>query len=346
MKKVCVYGASGYAGLELMRLLAGHPEMEPTKVISRQFAGKKVGDVFGSLDGVIDLPFSPADPAEAVDGADLVFTAVPHGAAMELVPQLLDLGAKVVDFSSDFRLKDPQAYQALTGHPHTNPELLAKAVFGLTEFYRPQVKAADLIANPGCYVTSALFALLPLLGNNLIEPNGIIVNSASGVSGAGRSAKVHLLESEIHEDFKAYAATFHRHCPEIEQELGLAAGRGIKITFTPHLLPMVRGILSTIYVRPQAGLTASDLIACWQDQYDHEPFVTVMTGDLLPATKMVRGTNRIALGLAVDKGTGVVKIFSALDNLTKGAAGQALQNANLMLGLDETLGLPLGGVYP
>jgi N-acetyl-gamma-glutamyl-phosphate reductase len=270
--------------------------------------------------------------------ARLVFLAVPHRAAMAVVPELLAAGVKVVDLSADFRLRDRAVYEEWYA-PHTAPELLSEAAYGLTEFYRQDVKAARLTANPGCYVTSVLTPLIPLLRAGLVEPEGLITDSASGVAGAGRGAKLNLIHGEVHENFRAYAVEGHRHVPEMEQELSLAAGRPVRLTFTPHLLPMDRGILSTIYARPAGGAGAAEVRACWRRTFAREPFVNPLEAGRLPATKEVRGANQVHLAAADDPRGGLLKIFSALDNITKGASGQAVQNANLMLGLEETAGL-------
>ncbi|MBU4565083.1 MAG: N-acetyl-gamma-glutamyl-phosphate reductase [Desulfarculus sp.] len=345
MIPVAIMGGSGYTGVELMRLIAGHPELELVAVSSAQFKGQPVDTVFGALEGAVDLSFVDHDAKALAKEADLVFLAVPHKAAMAAAPALLEAGAKVVDLSADFRIHDAAVYEKWYA-PHTAPQLLAEAVYGLPEFYREQVKPARLVANPGCYVTSVLVPLVPLLKAGLVEAEGLIADSASGVSGAGRSAKLNLIHGEVHENFKAYAVDGHRHTPEMEQELSLAAGQEVRLTFTPHLLPMDRGILSTVYARPKAGADAEAVRACWQEAYGSEPFVRVLPGGRLPATKEVRGTNRVQLGVAVDPRSGLIKLFSALDNLTKGASGQAMQNANLMLGLDETAGLRELGLTP
>jgi N-acetyl-gamma-glutamyl-phosphate reductase len=338
MPKAAIMGGSGYTGVELMRLIANHPHLELSAVSSRQYEGRAVAEVFGALHGRIELEFCAPDPQALAAGSDLVFLAVPHQTAMQAAVPLLEAGVKVVDLSADFRLRDQEVYEAWYC-PHCAPELLNEAVYGLPEFYRDRIAGADLVANPGCYVTSVLIALLPFLRGRLIEAQGIIINSASGVSGAGRKAKLGLLHCEVHDNYKPYAVAGHRHTPEMEQELSLAAGEPVRLTFTPHLLPMDRGILSTIYVRGLEGADESDMRQAWLEAYQDEPFVRVLPPGSLPATKEVRGTNAAALGLATDPRSGIVKIFSALDNITKGASGQALQNANIMLGLDETAGL-------
>ncbi len=338
MVPVAILGGSGYTGVELMRLIAMHPEMELVAVSSRQYEGQQVSRVFGALEGRVDLAFSGADPAALAAQARLVFTAVPHQTAMAAVPAILATGAKVVDLSADFRLCSAPVYEQWYA-PHTCPELLAEAVYGLPEFYRQQVAPARLVANPGCYVTSVLVPLAPLLRAGLVSAEGLIADSASGVSGAGRSAKLNLLHGEVHDNFKAYSVAGHRHTPEIEQELGKAAGQEVRLTFTPHLLPLDRGILSTIYARPLGGADEAAVRDCWRAVYGPEPFIRPLPKGVLPATKEVRGTNRVQLAVAGDPRSGLLKLFSCLDNLTKGASGQALQNANLMLGLGETAGL-------
>jgi N-acetyl-gamma-glutamyl-phosphate reductase len=345
MIPVAVVGGSGYAGLELLRLLAVHPEMELTAVSSRQFAGQRVDAIFPALSGASDLAFCEPDPKALAAKAKLAFLAVPHETGMATAPGFLEAGVKVVDLSADFRLRDQAVYEQWYC-PHTEPDLLARAIYGLPEFYRDQVRGAQLVANPGCYVTSVLVPLVPLLRAGLVEPGGIIANSASGVSGAGRKAKQNLLHCEVNDDFKAYAAAGHRHTPEMEQELSLAAGREVRLTFTPHLLPMDRGILSSIYVRAAGGADQAALYQCWREAFDPEPFVQVLPEGGLPATKNVRGSNQIHLGMVTDPRSGIIKLFSALDNLTHGAAGMAVQNANLMLGLEETSGLGWVGLVP
>lgn len=321
-----------------MRLLALHPHFELKAVSSRQYKGKEVGQVFGNLASQVKLSFSDADPAALASEAELVFLAVPHQTAMAATPAILQAGAKVVDLSADFRLRKQAVYEQHYG-PHSCPELLSQAVYGLTEVYRRQIAPANLLANPGCYVTSVLLPLLPLLRAKLISFRGIIANGASGVSGAGRKEEMSLLHGEVHENFRPYSVSGHRHTPEMEQELALAAGEEVRLTFTPHLLPMDRGILSTIYAIPQEGVRESHVRQCWQEAYAGEPFIELLAPNRLPACKQVRGTNLTQLAVEADPRSGLLKIFSALDNLTKGASGQAVQNANLMMGLPETCGL-------
>jgi N-acetyl-gamma-glutamyl-phosphate reductase len=345
MHKVAVIGASGYTGVELLRLLAGHPAVTVTCVTSRQQAGQPLGEAFPSLAGVYDLTFESVEPAALAGRADLVFTAVPHQAAMGMVPQLLAAGCRVVDLSADYRLHDAAVY-AEWYEPHQTPELLAEAVYGLPELYREQVRGARLVANPGCYPTSAALALAPLLRQRRIDPATIIVDSKSGTSGAGRAAKVDTLYCEVNEGFKAYGLPRHRHTPEIEQTLSEAAGRPVTISFTPHLVPASRGILSTCYASLAGEVSLAELLALYRQQYAGEAFVRVLPEGRLPNINQVRGSNFCDIGLAVDPRTRRVIAVAALDNLVKGAAGQALQNMNLMLGLDECSGLRGAPVFP
>jgi N-acetyl-gamma-glutamyl-phosphate reductase len=345
MHNVAVIGASGYTGVELLRLLAGHPDVAVTCVTSRQQAGQQLGEVFPSLAGVYDLTFEALEPAALAGRADLVFTAVPHQAAMGMVPQLLAAGCRVVDLSADYRLHDAAVY-AEWYEPHQTPDLLASAVYGLPELYREQIRPARLVANPGCYPTSAALALTPLLRANLIDPGTIIIDSKSGTSGAGRAAKVDTLYCEVNEGFKAYSLPRHRHTPEIEQTLSEVAGRPVIISFTPHLVPVNRGILSTCYAALTVDVPLAQMLALFREHYAGEPFVRVLPEGRLPNINQVRGSNFCDLGVAVDPRTRRVIVLAAIDNLVKGAAGQALQNMNLMFGLPESSGLQGAALFP
>lgn len=345
MHKVAVVGASGYTGVELLRLLAGHPQVTVTCVTSRQQAGQSLGEVFPSLAGIYDLTFEAVEPAALADRAELVFLAVPHQAAMGMVPELLAAGCRVIDLSADYRLRDAAVY-AEWYEPHQTPELLSEAVYGLPELYRERVRGARLVANPGCYPTSVALALTPLLRKKLIDPATIIVDSKSGTSGAGRAAKVDTLYCEVNEGFKAYGLPRHRHTPEIEQTLSDAAGRPVTISFTPHLVPANRGILSTCYASLAGVSSLSELLDIYRQAYAGETFVRVLPEGRLPNISQVRGSNFCDIGLAVDPRTRRVIAVSAIDNLVKGAAGQALQNMNLMFGLNESEGLRGAAVFP
>lgn len=346
MLKVAIVGASGYTGLELIRLLDRHPEVVISCVTSEQSAGKRISDIFPSLRGRCDLLLEPLDPASIAAKADLIFTALPHQAAMLVIPDFLNAGKKVIDLSADYRLHDPAVYGAWY-EPHKNPELLQEAVFGLPELRRDKIRSSRLVANPGCYPTSVILGLKPLLEKGLIDITSIISDSKSGTSGAGRGAKVDSLYCEVNDSFKAYGVGgLHRHTPEIEQELSELAGQPVTITFTPHLVPMDRGILSTIYATPNQSVTTDELVALYADTYKHEPFVRPLPKGQFPATAFVRGSNFCDIGVTVDSRTNRIVVVSAIDNLVKGASGQAIQNMNLVCGFPETLGLEGLAIFP
>lgn len=346
MLNVAVVGASGYTGAELMRILYGHPEVAVTCVTSEQSAGKPVGELFPSLRGRYNQVLENLEPVRVAEKADLIFTALPHKAAMEVVPTFLELGKKVVDLSADYRFNDAALYEKWY-EPHMNPHLLSRAVYGLPELRREAVANADLVGNPGCYPTSIILGLAPLLKERLVDLSTIIADSKSGVSGAGRGAKVDNLYCEVNEGFKAYGVGgVHRHLPEIEQELSLLAGEDVAISFTPHLVPMDRGILSTIYLRPTKELSLDRLLSLYQEFYHGEGFVRVLPKGSFPSTAYVRGSNFCDIGLALDSHTGRIIIVSAIDNLVKGASGQAVQNMNVMCGFPENFGLELLPIFP
>jgi N-acetyl-gamma-glutamyl-phosphate reductase len=345
MYRIAVIGASGYTGVELLRLLSQHPSAELVCVTSRQYAGQSVGDVFPSLQGSLDLVFEDVNAAELADRVDLVFTAVPHQTAMGMIPGLLDSGCRVVDLSADFRISDVSTYESWY-QEHTAPELLSEAVYGLPELFREKIPVARLVANPGCYPTSVALALAPLLENSLIDPATLIIDSKSGTSGAGRAAKVDTLFCEVNEGFKAYSLPRHRHTPEIEQTLSTLADKAVMISFTPHLLPVSRGILSTCYAKLSSKTSLEALYGVFADRYADEPFVRVLPKGQLPNISQVNGSNYCDIGLAVDERTGRVIALAAIDNLVKGAAGQAIQNMNLMLSLPENMGLMVPPVFP
>jgi len=346
MLNVAIVGASGYTGLELIRILHCHPEVAVTCLTSEQSAGRKISDIFPTLRGRCDLTLENLEPVRVAEKADLIFTALPHKAAMEVVPTFLKLGKRVIDLSADYRLTDPEVYGAWY-EPHLNPANLKKAVYGLPEVRRAKIKGARLVANPGCYPTSIILGLAPLLKKGLISTGDIIADSASGVTGAGRSAKVDSLYCEVNEGFRAYGVGgVHRHTPEIEQELSLLAGEPLVITFTPHLVPMDRGILSTVYATPFKATTTEKLVQLYQAFYKGEPFVRVLPLGTLPSTAFVRGSNFCDIAPLVDQRTGRVIIVSAIDNLVKGASGQAVQNMNLACGFPETMGLEGLALFP
>lgn len=345
MLKVAIVGASGYTGVELIRLLLNHPQIEITCVTSRQNAGTSISSVFPSLLGRIDLQFDPVDLDLIIQKSDFVFTALPHKAAMEVIPDLLKAGKKVVDLSADYRLRDVAVYEAWYDK-HTSPELLDEAVYGLPELFRSNVRTARLVANPGCYPTSIALGLAPLLEKGLVDLQSLIIDSKSGTSGAGRSAKVGSLYCEVNEGFKAYGVASHRHTPEIEQTLGQLAGQAVQVSFTPHLLPVSRGILSTCYASLTQSMDTAALQQLYAQRYAGEPFVRVHPEGDLPNILHVRGSNCCNIGVVSDPRTGRAIIVSVIDNLLKGAASQAVQNMNLMQGWAEDSGLKDLPLFP
>ncbi len=347
--KVGVLGASGYTGAELVRLLLGHPGVQIALLTADRRAGQEMRAVFPQF-SPFTLPRLVA--IESVDWAnlalDLAFCALPHATTQKVVSDLLSKAprTKVVDLSADFRLADTRAYARWYGHEHHAPELQREAVYGLVEVHREKIKKARLVANPGCYTTCAQLPLVPLIKAKAVDLDDIIIDSKSGMTGAGRAAKEEMLFSEVSEGFHAYGVGHHRHMAELDQEFSRAAGREVIVTFTPHLVPMNRGILSTIYVRGAGGRTHADLHAILMETYAKEPFVHVLPLGEVPQTRHVRGSNMTFIGVAKDRAPGRAIIISALDNLTKGASGQAVQNMNLMLGFPETLGLEQVALFP
>lgn len=339
MVKVAVLGATGYTGAELVRLLYGHPDTELVFLSSGQSVGEPYSKIHPQFYGQIDLELKAMKAEDIPKEAAFVFCALPHGKSAAVVPALLKKGFKVIDLSADFRLRDPLLYQTWYNFAHPKPSLLAQAAYGLPELNSASVSKATLVANPGCYPTGATLALAPLFKNELIKKSDIIIDAKSGVSGAGRSPKPAFHFPDCTENFKAYRVAGHQHTAEIEQELALLAGSPVTVTFTPHLVPMVRGILSTIYCTPRGKIKESDLLALARSFFKESPFVRVLEEGELPETRLVRGTNYIDLAYRYDKRTNKVIAISAIDNLVKGAAGQAVQNMNLMLGRPEKTGL-------
>jgi N-acetyl-gamma-glutamyl-phosphate reductase len=348
--KVAIVGASGYSGEELVKLLLHHPNVELCAVTSRQQAGQTVAQVFPKFSNhprAKTLRFTEPNAELLAKEAQIVFLALPHGVAAEFAIPLLQLGCQVIDLSADFRLKSAEVYKDFYAHEHPAPELLAKSVYGLPEVHRDQIKNATLIASPGCYPTSILLPLIPLLRNKLINPSGIIADSLSGVSGAGRKAEVDYLFVECNESVRPYGVPKHRHLSEIEQELTSAAGEKVVVQFTPHLIPVNRGILTTMYVAPQkrfntaeeAGQLGDQITRCYQAAYGNEPFVRLLEGKALPDTKNIVGTNIIEIAWRLDARTGRLIVMSAEDNIVKGASGQAVQSMNVLCGFPETAGL-------
>lgn len=349
MLKVGIIGGTGYTGVELLRLLAMHPEASVQVITSRGEAGTRVADMFPSLrESYPELRFSMPD-ADTFTGCDVVFFATPHGVAHQLAARLLDQNIRVIDLSADFRLQDAAEWASWYGQPHGAPELLPQAVYGLPERVRDQIRTARLIAVPGCYPTSVQLGLMPLLEQRLIQTEGIIADCKSGVSGAGRGAKVGSLLCETSESMKAYSVGNHRHHPEIAQGLSAMAGSAVDLTFVPHLTPMIRGIHATLYLRlNEQGRQLSDtqLQAVFEARYRDEPCVDVMPWQSCPETRSVRGSNICRIALHRPQGGDLLIVLSVIDNLVKGASGQAIQNMNIMFGLDETLGLKHPGLMP
>jgi len=337
MKKtrVAILGGTGYSALELIKLLLRHPHVEIATITSRQEGSPHIGDVHPSLWGRLDIRCEDLGPIAVAQRAECVFSCLPHGVTAELVPHLLEAGARVIDFSADYRLRDPVVYAEWYGAKHLDPSRLSKAVYGMPELFAEQIPTADLIANPGCYPTSASLPLAPLLRAGLIEPNDIIIDAKSGVSGAGRSPKLTTHFPECNESLSAYNVGRHRHTPEIEQTLSTVSGQAVQIIFTPHLVPMDRGILATTYSKPKGTVTESQVMATLREFYADKPFVRVV--DHLPATKDTSGTNFCDITARVVRDR--VLTISCIDNLIKGAAGTAVQNLNLMYGYPETTGL-------
>jgi len=340
MRRVAIAGATGYVGVELLRVLSRHPGVELTFVSSEQYRGKRASEVYPALIGWADLVLEAPDPEAAAKRADVVFTALPHAAAAPIVAELRKRDRLVVDPSADFRLKDLDAYAKWYGHPHPAPELVKESVYGIPELYRDALRTTRLVAAPGCYPTCSLLGLAPLARAGLIKET-VIIDAKSGTSGAGRGAKVEQLFSEVNDDFRAYAVAGHRHAPEIDQELA-AAGASAGALFIPHLLPLTRGMECTMYVKV-ASEPALDRL--FSDAYRNEPFV-VLRGAEPPTLSEVRGTNRCAIGWRYDARTGYAIVMTTLDNLGKGAAGQAVQCMNVALGLDETAGLDAPALVP
>ncbi len=346
MVKVGIIGATGYTGSELIRILAGHPEAEVTAITSRSNEGKKLEEIFYSFTGWNGPLFTGSDSPEAVKGCDVVFLAVPHGVAMEMVPTLLKNGQKVIDLGADFRFRDYQIFETWYKHKHCEPELTKTAVYGLPELYRKEIRKAAVIGNPGCYPTSVILGLYPLLKNGLIDPERIIIDSKSGVSGAGRKADIGYHYPELFGNFKAYGVATHRHTPEIEQEISKIAGKDVQVSFTPHLLPVARGILSTLHLSLTKQITTAEVETIFVETYQGEPFIKVIKEPGLPELKGVTGTNCCHIGVRVDPRTHQLIVVSVIDNMVKGASGQGVQNMNLMCNLPETMGLVQWPVYP
>ena len=350
MIKVGIVGATGYAGAELVRLLTGHPEAEIVWYGSKSYVGQDFASIYMNARGFTDAQCRADDIERMADECDVIFTATPQGYLASVLTEDILKKTKVIDLSADYRLSDIPTYEKWYGIEHKSPDLVKKAVYGLCEIHRERIKNTRLVANPGCYTTCSILTAYPLVAEGLIDPDTLIVDAASGTSGAGRGAKVQNLFCEVNESMKPYGVTNHRHTPEIEEQLSLAAGRQVVINFTPHLAPMNRGILATEYatlVKKGGKLPDLDEIkAAYNKYYEDEYFIRVLPAGQMPETRWVEGSNFVDIGYIIDERTGRVIMVGAIDNLVKGAAGQALQNMNLIFGLDEKMGLTGMPVFP
>ncbi|MDP7611036.1 MAG: N-acetyl-gamma-glutamyl-phosphate reductase [Nitrospinaceae bacterium] len=345
MAKIGIAGASGYTGLELLRLLINHPEAELAFLTSETYQGQLASEVFPSLGGFTDIKLTPLESVSGSD-CDIIFLALPHTTSMGKVPGFLEGPAKIIDLSADYRLKDPAVYEEWYAVKHQHPELLKDAVYGLPEIHREAIKSARLVANPGCYPTSITLALAPLITETWVDLSFIVADSKSGVSGAGRKASLATQFSEVNEGVSAYNIAVHRHTPEIEQELSSLASTDVQVSFSPHLMPMTRGMLSTVYINLKKDVSVEDLAAHFQNFYKEEPFVRVLPPGKFANTHFTVTSNFCDIGVQVDRRNQRAIITSAIDNLIKGASGQAIQNMNLMLGISETSGLNFPGIFP
>ncbi|MEW6418326.1 MAG: N-acetyl-gamma-glutamyl-phosphate reductase [Nitrospirota bacterium] len=346
MLKVAICGGSGYTGCELLRILSNHPNIEITAVTSEKSANKKITEVFPHLHRYKDFVYEPLNQEKLLNKADIFFLALPHGTSQDRVNFLFNNNKRVIDLSADYRLSAPGVYREWYGIPHKFVSTLKKAVYGLPEIHRNKIKNARLIANPGCYPTGAILGLLPALKSKLIDIFSIIIDSKSGTSGAGRKADLLFSYCEVNEDFRAYGVGTHRHTPEIEQELSILCGKKIKVNFTPHLLPVNRGILTTVYAFMEKKKAAEEIVKIYNDTYKKEPFIRVLEYGMYPNIKNVRGTNICEIGLKLNERTNTLIVITAIDNLVKGASGQAVQNMNIMMGIDEKTGLDTLALFP
>ncbi|MDI6890242.1 MAG: N-acetyl-gamma-glutamyl-phosphate reductase [Thermodesulfovibrionales bacterium] len=346
MIRVAICGGSGYTGGELLRILSKHPVVTITAVTSERSAGKSVVDLFPNLHKYSNLIYEPLHVEDILDRAELFFMALPHGESQGAVDFFFRNGKKVIDLSADYRFKDIKTYEEWYRVSHKFQRTLEKAVYGLPELYRKKIAKASLVANPGCYPTGAILGLYPVIKNKLIDVASIVIDSKSGTSGAGRKSDVEYSYCEVNEGFKAYAVVGHRHTPEMEQELSAIAGKAIKVNFTPHLAPFDRGILTTMYVRLIESVDTEKIIELYKKTYTNEPFVKVLDVGRFPNVKNLRGTNLCEIGLIVNIRTNTLIIITAIDNLVKGASGQAVHNMNIMMGFDEKTALDTAGLFP
>ena len=344
MIKVAVLGATGYAGIEIVRILSAHPEVKLEVLGSHSFDGQDISEVYGNFAHVLDMTCEELD-IDRVAECDVAFTALPHGASKDVIPSLIEKGLRVIDMSGDFRYDDIKVYEEWYGQEHSSPELLEESVYGLCELYRDKVKSARLVGNPGCYTSCSILGAYPILKSGLGNSKNIIVDAKSGVTGAGRGLGLGTHFCECTENSKAYKVATHRHTSEIEQELSKAAGEEVMISFTPHLIPQKRGILSTIYVNLNKPCTTQEVVDVYKEFYKDEYFIRVKDAGKLPETKHVAGSNFVDIGIVVDERLNRAVIVSVIDNLGKGAASQAVQNMNIMFGLDEKTGIKNAGFY-
>ena len=344
MIKAAVLGATGYAGIELVRLLTNHPGVSIEILGSQSFDGQSISDVYPNFKGVLDKKCEKVD-VDAVAKCDVAFTALPHGASKEVIPSIIEKGVKVIDLSGDFRYDDIEVYEKWYGQKHSSPELLKESVYGMPELYRDKIKSARLIGNPGCYTTCSILGAYPLLKSGIGSSENIIIDAKSGVTGAGRSLTQQIHFCECTENMKAYKVATHRHTSEIEQELSHASDKPVMVSFTPHLIPVKRGILSTIYINLNKKQTTEELTELYKDFYKDEFFVRVKDAGKLPESKHVAGSNFVDIGVVADERLNRAVVVSSLDNIVKGAAGQAVQNMNIMFGLDEKTALESAGFY-
>ena len=344
MIKAAVLGATGYAGIELVRILSNHPEVSIEFLGSHSFSGKKISEVYHNFEHILDVECNEID-FDKIGECDVAFTALPHGASKSVIPKLLEKGLKVIDLSGDFRYDDVKVYEQWYKEEHSCPELLKESVYGLCELHRDEIKGARLIGNPGCYTTCSILGAAPLLASGVGKPDNIIIDAKSGVTGAGRGLALAYHFCECTENTKAYKIATHRHTSEIEQELSKLAGQEIMVSFTPHLVPQKRGIFSTIYINLNGKHTTEEIVDLYKDFYKNEFFVRVKNAGELPESKLTAGSNFVDIGIVVDERLNRAVIVSTLDNIVKGAGGQAVQNMNLMFGLDEKTGLKNAGFY-
>ena len=346
MIKAGIIGATGYAGGELVRILSGHPDVEIVWYGSRSYIDQKYADVYRNMFRIVDAACMDDNMEELAEEADVIFTATPQGFCASVISEEILSRTKIVDLSADFRIKDVKTYEKWYGIEHKSPQFIEEAVYGLCEVNREDVKSARLVANPGCYTTCSILTAYPLSKEGLIDMNTLIVDAKSGTSGAGRGAKVPNLFCEVNENMKAYGVATHRHTPEIEEQLSYASGEPVMINFTPHLVPMNRGILATEYASLKEKVTAEEVMAIYQKYYGNEYFIRLLGAGACPETKWVEGSNFVDIGFQIDERTNRIVMMGAIDNLVKGAAGQAVQNMNLMFGLPEQEGLKLVPLFP